>query len=154
MKNSWFLFLSQYRVFWRLRSLGYKVFFWIGALVFRYQYHVREKTDNYVGLRHLFQITQVQLMQALLFAILLQLVDPIIYDFYGLTFLQIPDDSDYVTFLVTISGIGGVLLVYIMPQLALLVVQSMQKYQTIYVTFLLRSELVMYICTSYHSLRS
>lgn len=108
MKNTLFLFLSQHRAFWWARSLGYKIFFWIGAKVFRYQFDARDKKDDFIGLRHLFQITQVQLLLALVFAIFLQIVDPVVYDFYKLTFLKIPDDSDYVTFLVTISGIGGV----------------------------------------------
>jgi len=106
--NSIFLFLSQYRVFWWLRILSYKLLFLISNNIFLYQFNAREKKNNYVGLRHLFQITQVQLVLAILFTILLQLVDPVVYSFYELTFLKIPDDSDYVTFLVTISGIGGV----------------------------------------------
>ena len=35
-------------------------------------------------------------------------MDPVVLGFYKFTFFKIPDDSDYVTFLVTISGIGGV----------------------------------------------
>lgn len=108
MKNSVFLFLSQYRFFWGLRTLGHKFLFWIGARAFRYQFNARDKKDSLVGLRHLFQITQVQLILALLFAIFLQLIDPVVITFYKFTFFKIPDDSDYVTFLVTISGIGGV----------------------------------------------
>jgi len=108
LKNSFFQFLSQYRFYWRLRTLGYKLLFWVGVRKFNYQNSVRDKKEKYVGLRNLFQITQMQLMSALLFAALLQIVDPIVYNFYNLTFLKIPDDSDYVTFMVTISGIGGV----------------------------------------------
>lgn len=108
MKNSLFLFLSQHRAFWWMRSFVYKVSFWTGAQVFRHQFNARDKKDNFVSLRHLFQITQAQLILALLFAIFLQLVDPVVFGFYEFTFLKIPDDSDYVTFLVTISGIGGV----------------------------------------------
>ncbi|MDR3502098.1 MAG: hypothetical protein P4L79_05895 [Legionella sp.] len=108
MRNFLFLFLSQHRAFWWMRSFGYKVFVRIGAQVFRYQFNARDKKDNLVSFRHLLQITQTQLILALLFAILLQLVDPVVIGFYKLTFLKIPDDSDYVTFLVSISGIGGV----------------------------------------------
>lgn len=108
MKNSLFLYFSQHRAFWWLRSLVYRAYFWIGAQSFRSRYFTREKKDSFIGLRHLFQITQVQLILALLFAILLQLVDPVVTGFYKFTFFKISDDSDYVTFLVTISGIGGV----------------------------------------------
>ena len=108
MKNSVFLFFSQYRFFWRLRTISQKLIFWIRAHLFRLQYFSRDKKDNFTGLRHLFQITRVQLIIALLFAIFLQLIDPIVLNYYNFTFLKIPNDSDYVTFLVTISGIGGV----------------------------------------------
>ena len=108
MRNSFFLFLSQYRPFWVLRSLVYRVSFWFGASAFLYRFSVRENKDNLFGMRHLFQITQVQLVLTLLFAVLLQLVDPVVYRYYDFTFFTIPDDGDYVTFLATISGIGGV----------------------------------------------
>lgn len=47
-------------------------------------------------------------MLAIVFAVLLQVLNPVVLGFYNLDYLKIPDDSDYVTFLVTISGIGGV----------------------------------------------
>jgi len=89
MKNSLLLFLSQHRAFWWMRSFVYKVFFWIGAQVFRHQFNARDKKDNLVSLRHLFQITQAQLILALLFAIFLQLIDPVVFNFYKFTFLKI-----------------------------------------------------------------
>lgn len=108
MKNSLFLYFSQHRAFWWLRSLVYRTYFWIGSQSFRSRYFARDKKDSFIRLQHLFQITQVQLILALVFAISLQLIDPVITGFYQFAFFKIPDDSDYVTFLVTISGIGGV----------------------------------------------
>ncbi|MET0072501.1 MAG: hypothetical protein ABW096_20910 [Candidatus Thiodiazotropha sp.] len=108
MKNSLFLYFSQLRAFWWLRSFTFRTYFWIGAVGFRSRYFAREKKDNFIGLRHLFRITQMQLVLALIFAIFLQIVNPVVFGFYKLTFLTIPDSSDYVTLLVTISGIGGV----------------------------------------------
>jgi hypothetical protein len=108
MNNSLYLYLSQYRLFWLIRSLFNKLVFWGGAEVFHHQSNTREKRDNLLGLRHLFKITQIQLFLAILVAMIIQLVDPFVYDFYKLESFNIPDDSDYVTFLVTISGIGGV----------------------------------------------
>lgn len=102
------MFFSQYRFFWRLQMLGQKFIFWVRAQVLRSRYFAREKKDSFSGLRHLFQITQVQLVLALLFAVFLQLINPVVLGFYKFTIFNIPDDSDYVTFLVTISGIGGV----------------------------------------------
>lgn len=88
--------------------LSQKFIFWIGAQKFRSRYFVGDKKDSLIGLRNLFQITQVQLVLALIFAIFLQVLNPVVIGFYKFTFFKIPNDSDYVTFLVTISGIGGV----------------------------------------------
>ncbi|WP_420554513.1 hypothetical protein [Neptuniibacter marinus] len=106
--NAILIFFSQFRFFWHLKSLSQKFMLWIGAQIFRSQYFSRNKKDNFIGLRHLFQITQVQLVLAIIFAILLQVLNPLVLGFYNFTFFKIPNDSDYVTFLVTISGIGGV----------------------------------------------
>ena len=108
MQKPIFLFFSQYRLFWKFRSIIDRIYFWIGAQIFRSRYFVKEKKDNFGELRHLFEVTQIQLLLALLCAALLQWIDPIAHDFYKLTLLKIPNDSDYVTFLATISGIGAV----------------------------------------------
>jgi hypothetical protein len=102
------MFFSQYRFFWRLQLLSQKFRLWIGEQIFHTKYFAENKKDNFIGLRHLFQITQMQLALALIFAMLLQVLDPVVFGFYKFTFFKIPNDSDYVTFLVTISGIGGV----------------------------------------------
>ncbi|OGA53220.1 MAG: hypothetical protein A3F74_07050 [Betaproteobacteria bacterium RIFCSPLOWO2_12_FULL_62_58] len=108
MNNGLFLYLSQTRVFWWLRASLARVSFWIEAKVFGVRYGAKEETTNYQSLRHLFSITQKQLIIALGFAALLQYIDPYLYAYYQKTGISIPDDGDYVTFLATISGIGGV----------------------------------------------
>ena len=107
MKNSLFMFFSQSKAFWRLRSIIFKVYFWIGTKGFKSRDFAREKTNNFSGLRHLFKLTQLQFLFALTLTILLQLINPHVVGYYKLTFLTIPDDGDYVSFLLTISGIGG-----------------------------------------------
>jgi hypothetical protein len=108
MRNNLFLFFSQYRFFWWLRSWTNRIRFWISSHTFGIRYKLHEKKYNYISFRHLIQITQIQLIAALVFTIFLQLFDPIFYDYYKFLNLKIPDDGDYVTLLATISGIGGV----------------------------------------------
>lgn len=85
-----------------------RVSFWIEAKVFGVRYGVMEERTNYQSLRHLFSVTQKPLFIAVGFAVLLQYIDPHLYPYYQKTGISIPDDGDYVTFLATISGIGGV----------------------------------------------
>lgn len=108
LKNSIFLFLSQYRFFGRLRQSLQKIKFTFGSFRYRNSQFIGDKKDSYTSLQHLFKVTQLQLSLALLFAIFLQIMDPIVVDVYEITLFKIPEESDYVTFLVTISGIGGV----------------------------------------------
>ncbi|MGJ8662060.1 MAG: hypothetical protein ACSHWU_00350, partial [Marinicella sp.] len=86
MKNSLFMFFSQNRRFWRLRSIVNKVYFWIGTKGFKSRYFAKEKTNNFSGLRDLFKLTQLQFLLALSLTILLQLINPHVVGFYKLTF--------------------------------------------------------------------
>lgn len=108
MKNSIFLLFSQYRYFWQLRAITNRILFKIESRIFKFTHGIREEKSNYSSLRHLFQITQFQILSAIIFALLLLGVDPYLHNFYEYFNLSIPDDSDYVTLLATISGIGGV----------------------------------------------
>lgn len=101
------MFFSQHKFFWKLRSFLSKAYFWIGTKSFNSRHIAREKRYSLFGLRHLFQITQMQLVLALILSILLQLINPQVIEFYEFTIFKIPDDGDYVSFLLTISGIGG-----------------------------------------------
>jgi len=78
------------------------------AKVFGVRYGIDEEKSNYDSLRHIFAITENTLFLGIGFAILLQFVDPYLYPYYEKLGIRIPDDSDYVTFFATISGIGGV----------------------------------------------
>lgn len=108
MKNTVFLYLSQLRIFWWLRTWFLRIVFWIEAQIFGVKYNLQEERSNYQSIRHLFAITQKQLILAIGFAILLQYVDPYLHIYYQAMGLKVPEDGDYVTLLAAISGIGGV----------------------------------------------
>ena len=108
MSNTVIYHLSQLRAFWQLRAVLKRASFWIEARFFRLRYNLQEEQSNYQSLQHLLRITQVQVVLAITFALVLQFVDPYLYPYYHAINLNIPDDGDYVTLLATISGIGGV----------------------------------------------
>ncbi len=107
MRNSLFQFLSQYRTFWQLRSRTHGMFFSFGKLIFSCRSIAKKTKDSVSGLYQLFQVTKIQFISTILFAAFLQYIDPIISNFFGITSLKLSDD-EYVTYLVTISGVGGV----------------------------------------------
>ncbi len=108
MSNRFFLFLAQHRAFWWVRSASLRVRFSIGNKAFRTRFAVKEERSNYRTLRHIFGITENSLLVAIGFAVLLQFLDPILQPYFHMAGIGIPDDGDYVTFLATVSGIGGV----------------------------------------------
>lgn len=102
------LYLYQRRTYWLLRDVMAKAVFWIEARIFGFRHLVKSETLNYQSLSHILSMTQKLLFFAIGFAVLLQYIDPYLYPYYRNWALSIPDDSDYVTFLATVSGIGGV----------------------------------------------
>ncbi len=108
MKNRFLLQLYQSRGFWLLRSILRNIFFWLGARIYSVRYRLNEERANYQSFRHLFRITWALLLICIVIAALIQTIDSYLYSYYGSIGIAIPDDSDYVTLLATISGIGGV----------------------------------------------
>ena len=108
MNKRLLLLLFQKRLFWQLREVMVQVLFWIEARVFGLRYLIEKENSNYQSLSDILSITQKPLFFAIGFAVLLQYIDPFLYPYYHEFALSIPDDSDYVTFLATVSGIGGV----------------------------------------------
>jgi len=108
MKNAILLYLYQFRIFWKMRTLVSRGLFWIKAKRFSFRYSFREERANYQPLHNLFSVTQRQLFIVIGFGLFLQFIDPYLYPFFKYIDFKIPDDSDYVTLLATISGIGGV----------------------------------------------
>lgn len=107
--NNWLiLYMSQNRAFWWLRSMGTRVLLWLEARIFKSRYGAKEERSNYQTFRHLLSVTEKPVFIAVGFAVLLQFIDPYLRPYYQMSRISIPDDGDYVTFLATISGIGGV----------------------------------------------
>ena len=108
MNNFVFLFFSQYRIFWRLRRFVDGVLFWLRANTFGMLYRLREEKINRSVRLEIIKITWWNILWAILVAVILLLIDPYLYESYEQYNLKVSDDGDYVTFMATISGIGGV----------------------------------------------
>ena len=108
MNNRLRLHLYQSRGFWLLLSTLRNIFFSLGARIYNVRYGLSEQRSNYQSFRVLFSITWTRLLIGIVSAVLLQTIDFYVHSYYGSIGIEIPDDSDYVTLLATISGIGGV----------------------------------------------
>jgi hypothetical protein len=108
MKTSFFLFLAQHRLFWKLRTFLSRLLFSIKGRFFKFRYGLQEERTNFQTFRGLLQSTGKQLLLAIFVSIVLQAINPYLQPFYEYAHLKIPDDSDYVTFLATVSGISGI----------------------------------------------
>jgi len=101
--------LAQFRLYWPTRALVRRAVFWIEAQFFGKMQSVQENRSKFQSFRGLLEVAQFQFFLALLFAVILQYIDPYLYQYYNYINLSLPDDSEsYTTFLATISGIGGV----------------------------------------------
>lgn len=87
--------------------LGRTLFF-LNCSFFGVGFNLREERTTFQSLRGLLQITQTQLLLSILVSISLQLIDPLLLPLYQTMGISIPDDTDYVTLLATVSGVGGV----------------------------------------------
>lgn len=81
-----------------------RVFFWIDTRVFGVRFGIKEEKSNYLSLRSLFRLTENALIVALVFALFLQYIDPILYPYFEKIGLYVPEDDAYATLLATISG--------------------------------------------------
>ncbi len=108
MNSSIFLFLAQHRIFWRLRAIVNRILFPIRSFIFQTQYRARKGKDNTSIFLYMLRTTGIRIFFALIFAIILDILDPYFYELYKKFNLEVIHADDYVTFLATISGIGGV----------------------------------------------
>lgn len=101
--------LSQGLGFWVARSMALRSWFWLGKHIFRFQRAASHEKDNLFTLGYLVGLTKLSFIAAIGFAYLLKYVDSSFTHYYikfGIP--KIADHDDYVTFLATIAGIGGV----------------------------------------------
>lgn len=108
MGNDLFLHLAQRRVFWRLRSLYHAARFSLSRESFAVRCGLRETGASAHTLLDLARVTLPQLTLGLVVSAALQLIDPYLAHFYPFDRWSIPDSEDYVTYLATIAGMGGV----------------------------------------------
>lgn len=108
MSERLFLSFSQFRLFWRLKAIAAHVSFSIGSKIFGVRYSLKEEKANYLSLRYLFRTTQKPLFVAVGVAAVCQYVDPFLLPYYQKLGIAVPADGDYVTFLASVSSIGGV----------------------------------------------
>ena len=108
MNRSIFLSLSQYRIFWRLRGLVNSILFSIRSRIFKIKYRTRKGKDNTSIFLELLSTTWIGIFFALIFAIILYILDSYFYELHKKFDLEVIYADDYVTFLATISGISGV----------------------------------------------
>jgi DNA segregation ATPase FtsK/SpoIIIE-like protein len=108
MGNDLYLSLAQRRVFWRLRSLYHAAWFSLSRRSFAVRYGLRQKGASAHTFLNLARVTLPQLTLGLIVSATLQLVDPYLAHFYPFDRWNIPDSEEYVTYLATIAGMGGV----------------------------------------------
>lgn len=108
LNNTLFVYLSQTQAFWWLRNSILRISFWFGRNIFGFRCDINREKTNYSSLQEIFRLTEKPLLIALTFAFALQYIDPYLHLYLQKANLHILADSDYITFLATISGIGGV----------------------------------------------
>lgn len=108
MKSRNYLSLSQYRIFGKLAVAKKRVEFWFESKVFKGRYGLVDAKSNYRSFQGILQLIQAPFFFAILFALGLQYLDPYLDYLYDKLEVGVPTDGDYVTFLATVAGIGGV----------------------------------------------
>ena len=109
IKNNLFLYLSQIRLFYQASEVMKRWWFWIKRNFYGIRYGIKENINNILFSRNVFVKTVwINLFYSIIFALFFQHIDPFVYHHFQKLNLQIPDDGDYVTFLATVSGIGGI----------------------------------------------
>ncbi len=85
-----------------------RILFWIRSRIFNAKHHIKEGKIEGSVFRKLLQLTMSQILFTPIFAVVLLFVDPYSHALFEKIGFKIIDNSDYATFLATISGISGV----------------------------------------------
>src|SRR5262249_8907509 len=107
MDSGTFLRVSQYRVFWRFRSVARRTKFEILRQVFRFRYIVRDQRTNAGILRSFLTSTAAQFLVAVCVTTALQVTELLLVPFIAQRW-AIPEASNYVSWLASLAQIGGV----------------------------------------------
>ena len=105
--NTLFMFLSQTRLFWNLRAALTHAGFLGHREIFGLRHRIQERRVRGRTLLSLVRQTLGNLVQAILVAIVLQVSDSYLTDIYTAYGVDITDNSEYGTLLVTVAGMGG-----------------------------------------------
>lgn len=103
-----YLYFAQSRIFWRLKNLFEKTRFAILAQYFKLRFSLGEEIGNTNTFWQLLRLTLPQLVFAMAIATTIQWLDKYFNTLPFISQWNVPDNSDYVSFLATVAGIGGV----------------------------------------------
>ena len=95
------------RLYWSFKAFWARLSHWTNRALFSVRYEAAEERHNYRALQGLFRLTGRATIFALLTAALVQLVDGLLSPYLQSKGLKLPQDSDYVAFLVGIATLGG-----------------------------------------------
>lgn len=118
MKNNLYLFFAQKEWFWKTKGKLAKNIFKIKAKVFNVKNSFSDNKKDYSYFQSILKITQSSIFLAFIFAVILQLTNGAVYEFFQLLKPYVPayilmafettDNGDYTAFLLAIAAVGGV----------------------------------------------
>lgn len=108
MRGTLFLFLAQTRLFWKTRAALSQLVFFGYRMLFGVKHRIREEGTATKSILSLLRLTLGELVFAIFIAMVLQYLNPYIVPWFTEQGLSIPIESNYVTLLATIIGVGGV----------------------------------------------
>ena len=107
MRNLFFLFLAQIRLFWQSRVIFSRLAFFFYEWVFKIKDRIREANTT-TSLLSLLWVIRFQLLLAFLTVLGLQVTNPSVTAFFTDKGLTIPTGSDYGTLIAAFVGAGSV----------------------------------------------
>lgn len=108
MNSTFFIKLSPYKYFWKIRSWFIKTKFIINRNYYSIKYRIGDKKENASSLFELFRITISGLLLSILSVTILLIVDPFVEPLYKYFKINITQGEEYVSFFSTVAAIGGV----------------------------------------------
>ena len=103
-------YFSRFKLYWIVYTFAKKIIFIIRKNYFSLIENRKERTNDVLTFSNIIKLTIRQLITTISIAIVIKIIDPYIYDFIKVKYelLRIPDDSDYISFLVSITSLGGI----------------------------------------------
>ena len=113
MITTLFRFLAQNKTFLKFKAIFSRLVFGIYRMLFRMRYSTAEKITTTKSLLFLLWGIKGQLVLVILFSIVLEFTNPFFVSLLSSTWfpkigVTVPNGSDYITFLASVIGVGGV----------------------------------------------